>query len=408
MSEVSVMNSSERASLAVAPPPQLELKPTRVLHVHAGNLYGGVETMLLTQTRERDRCPDLQTFFALCFDGRFGEELRAAGATVHQLGQVRIRQPLSVRRARQNLRELLQREVFDTVVVHSCWSQAIFGPAVRAQSMPPVPLVFYMHGPANGRHWLERWARRTQPDLVLSNSNFTATTASLLFPDVCTKTVYCPVAPPAPDSLDAIRDKIRKETRAELNTLAAATVIIQVSRMEAGKGQAQHLEALSLLKDLPNWVCWQVGGAQRLSETAYFDELKRKAAQLGISERVRFLGQRSDVPRLLAAADLYCQPNTGPESFGITFIEALYAGLPVVSTRLGGVVEIVDDSCGVLVPTADTAALSAALRRLLTSEAERRELGSAGPARAQSLCDPEKQLTEFHRALSDVTRPRSF
>jgi glycosyltransferase involved in cell wall biosynthesis len=408
MSEVSVMNSSEHSAVVVASQAQLEPQPTRVLHVHAGNLYGGIETMLLTQTRERDRCPGLETSFALCFDGRFSEELTDAGATVHRLGQVRIRQPFSVRRARQNLRELLQRAAFDTVVMHSCWSQAVFGPAVRAQSMPPVPLVFYMHGPANGRHWLERWARRTQPDLVLCNSNFTASTASLLFPEVRTKTIYCPVAPSTPESLDAIRDTIRKETRAELNTSAAATVIIQVSRMEAGKGQPQHLEALSLLKDLPNWVCWQVGGAQRPSETEYFDELNRQAARLGIVERLRFLGQRSDVPRLLAAADVYCQPNSGAESFGITFIEALYAGLPVVTTALGGVAEIVDDSCGVLVPVADAAALSAVLRRLITSEAERTKLGSAGPARAQRLCDPEKQLAEFRSALSGATPARSF
>jgi glycosyltransferase involved in cell wall biosynthesis len=49
---------------------------------------------------------------------------------------------------------------------------------------------------------------------------------------------------------------------------------------------------------------------------------------------------RSDVARLLAAADIHCQPNIGPEPFGITFIEALYAGLPLVTTSIGGAIEM--------------------------------------------------------------------
>jgi glycosyltransferase involved in cell wall biosynthesis len=372
----------------------------RILHVHSGNLFGGVESILLTHVRERDRCPDLKTSFALCFEGRFSEELSDAGATVHQLGQVRIRQPLSVRRARQNLKQLLQRERFDVVVTHSCWSQSIFGPTVRALSRP---LVFYMHAPATGKHWLERLARRTQPDLVLCNSNFTAATSFLLFPRVHSETLYCPVTPPPHGDCQ----RFRRETRAELRTSDDATVIIQVSRMETCKGQAQHLQALSLLKDFPGWICWQVGGAQREAEIEYLEELKRLAVQLGIAGRVHFLGQRSDVARLLAAADVYCQPNTEAESFGITFIEALYAGLPVVSTGIGGAAEVIDSSSGALVPAEDTESLAVALRRLICSEAERIKLSSAGPARALRLCEPGRQLAEFQRALSTVTQAPS-
>ena len=73
------------------------------------------------------------------------------------------------------------------------------------------------------------------------------------------------------------------------------------------------------------------------------------ATELGISDRVRFAGQRDDVPGLLAAADVFCQPNTGPEPFGIAYVEALWSRLPVVATQFGGAQEIVDDSCGLLV-----------------------------------------------------------
>ena len=358
-------------------------------------MYGGVETMLLTQVRQRHLCPALIFSFALCFSGRLSEELTAAGASVYQLGQVRISQPLSVRRARRKLGELLRQQTFDVVVMHSCWSQAIFGATARAAS---VPLVFYLHAPADGRGWLERWARRTLPDAVLSNSQFTAATLSQLYPRARAETVYCPVAPPP----SGYSKTGAEDLRAELQTPPDATVIIQVSRMEAWKGHALHLEALSKLKDLPGWVCWQVGGAQQPGEEKYLQELKGLADSLGIGERVRFLGERSDVSRLLAAADIFCQPNTDPEPFGIVFIEALHARLPIVAAALGGALEIVDETCGVLVPPADVHALAEALRRLIQERALRVHLGAAGPARAEALCDPAAQLARFYEALNGV------
>ena len=93
-------------------------------------------------------------------------------------------------------------------------------------------------------------------------------------------------------------------------------------------------------------------------------ELRTAANRAGIADRVRFLGQRADVPRLMAAADVFCQPNIGPEPFGIVFVEALYAGLPVVTSGFGGAAEIVDQTCGVLTTPGDPEAVAAALREL--------------------------------------------
>src|SRR4029077_2024641 len=112
----------------------------------------------------------------------------------------------------------------------------------------------------------------------------------------------------------------------------------------------------------------------------YLEALRAEAAALGIAPRVNFLGQRGDVARLLAAADIHCQPNTGPEPFGITFIEALYAGLRVVTSAIGGALEIVDDSCGILVEPNDPAALAAVLGRLIEDRGLAALLGGAGPA----------------------------
>ena len=57
------------------------------------------------------------------------------------------------------------------MVCHMAWAQAIFGPVARAARLP---LVFWAHGATDGRHWLDRWARMTPPDLTICNSHFTA------------------------------------------------------------------------------------------------------------------------------------------------------------------------------------------------------------------------------------------
>jgi glycosyltransferase involved in cell wall biosynthesis len=367
----------------------------KVLHVYAGNLFGGIETLLVTLAKEQSLCSQMQHHFALCFEGRLAKELRNLGAKVHLLGKVRISRPWTVWKARQQLQQLLKQEGFDLVICHSCWPQAIFGSVVRANNLP---LVFWCHDVPNGEHPLERWAKLVPPDLVIANSRYTQASVPKLYPQTHSDALYLPVTSPNIDN----HASNRHEVRAELNTPEDAVVIIQASRLERLKGQNVLISALGQLRDIPGWICWIAGGVQRSHEAEYLEELKVEVQELGIAERVLFLGQRSDVPSLLAATDIHCQPNTRPETFGIAFIEALYAGLPVVTTAMGGAMEIVDDSCGRLVAANDIVALSQTLGILISSPQERASLASGGKARAEYLCNPEKQLTRLYSLLSQV------
>jgi len=366
----------------------------RLLHVHSGNLYGGVESMMLTLARESARTAKIAHEFAIAFDGRIACELRSAGVPVHLMGSVRVRNPLSAWRARRRLKRLLKAQRFDAVICHMPWNHAIFAGVVRRARRP---LVFWMHGATTGRHWTELWAALTPPDLALCNSRFTASMLPLIFPRVPPHVIYCPVA--IPDERP-IRSRAL-ELRDELATARDAVVIVQVGRMESLKGHAALLHALAPLRDR-NWICWQAGAAQRPHERAYVDGLRRLADELGIGDRVKFLGHRSDVARVLAAADIYCQPNSAPDAFGLSFIEALGAGLPVVTTAIGGAIEIVDETCGVLVAPDDKAALAGALGRLIDDIDFRHRLGAAGPARAKALCDPPAILREIASLIEEL------
>lgn len=369
----------------------------KILHLYSGNLFGGVETLLVTLAQARSLYPQMQPHFALCFEGRLATELRAAGLDIHILGKAWFSQPWSIWKARRQLDQLLRQERFDVVICHSCWPQAIFGPVVRSHQLP---LVFWCHDTPKGNHWLERWAKQTPPDLAIANSHYTLAAMPNLYPGIYSDALYLPV----PRSHIGNRTSVRQAVRAELNTLDDAVVIIQACRLERWKGQSVLLSTLAQMRDLPNWSCWIAGGAQRPHEAEYLRELHNQAQELGIANRIQFLGQRADVPRLLAAADIHCQPNTGPEPFGIAFVEALYAGLPVVTTAIGGGAEIVNQFCGRLVEPNDAIALSQVLRSLITNPGERAYLAAGGPARAEQLCNPTKQLTRLYDLLSQLVK----
>ncbi len=368
----------------------------RVLHIHSGNLYGGVETFLLTLAQSRRLAPSMEMSAAICFDDRIAAALRAESVPTSILGPVRLRRPDSVWRARQALSRLLTHNRFDIAICHQAWPLAIFGSVVKAAGLP---LVSWVHMAPAG-HWIDRLASRVEPDLIVCNSRFTAS----LLPS--TRARVAVAYAPVPATTDVSRVPRRSQIRQELNTPANDVVLIQVSRMEAMKGHMVFLEALAQLGEGRSWTCWQIGGAQRPFEQRYLDSLRAAADRLGVSTKVRFVGERPDVADLLPASDIYCQPNLAPEGFGITFIEAMASGLPVVTTGFGGALEIVDESCGVLVPdgpaTDISRAVAAALTRLIGDRGERERLGSGGRARARALCDPATQMRSIAGLLENV------
>src|SRR5689334_17429631 len=109
--------------------------PRRVLHCYAGNLYGGIETLLVTLARQQAQdlasAAAMTPEFALCFGGRLEVELRSARVLVHRLESVQLRRPWTVVKARRQMARLLAERSPDIVVCHACWPHALFGPVVR-------------------------------------------------------------------------------------------------------------------------------------------------------------------------------------------------------------------------------------------------------------------------------------
>jgi glycosyltransferase involved in cell wall biosynthesis len=376
---------------------QKEVSTLQVLHLSAGNLYGGVEKGLSTLAHVGTMISSPANEFGLCYNGTLQKELLQLGARVHDFGPTRFARPWTVWQARRRLVALLKRARFDAVLCHECWPHAVFAPTARRCR---VPVVFCGHDGHSGAHWLERLASWTQPDLIVANSCWNRSALQTIFPGVLTEVVYPLVVPSDVPN----RPAARQEVRARLGTPASAVVLLMAARLEPWKGHAVLIEALGPLTELPGWECWVAGGVQRPEERTYLQNLERRLSAAGLSRRVRFLGQRSDVARLMASADVYVQPNVEPEQFGRALVEAMAAGLPVITTAMGGPLEYVAPSCGFLLPPGDPVTLREHLRELIVRPELRAALGSAGPGRARAFCNPHEYMERTHTILTSLVR----
>ena len=350
--------------------------------------------MLVAMGQSAGAVPTLHQEFALCFRGKLAAKLEAIRIQPHFLGEIRASRPWTIWKARRQLLDLIQVLKTDWVVFHSAWTLALLGPALHGVKLKSA---IWLHDVASGRHWVERLARLARPDFAICNSYYTAQSLDLLFRDLRFDVIHCPVPPP-----DTLPPTTRASVRTQLGSGSDTFVILIAARFEEWKGHQTLLKALDLLRSDSRWTCWIVGGAQRKHEQEYRFRLEITARSSGLSDRVKFLGHRDDVASLMASADLYCQPNTSPEPFGISIVEALYAGLPVIVSNTGGPREIMTPECGSLVEPKDSENLAHEIKKVFDSTDVRKIARTYGPARARELCDPEQQLMRFSHVLGLV------
>lgn len=167
----------------------------------------------------------------------------------------------------------------------------------------------------------------------------------------------------------------------ELGRLAGlppdARVIVSLGRLVGWKGLQVVVESLA---ELPTDVHYLVIG-----EGSEQEALQQLAAQLGVGDRVHFVGRilHKDLPRWLSLGDVFVQPSIGEEAFGISVVEAMACGLPVLASDNGGMREIVlSGSTGQLLPPGKVAAWRAALGHLLADDGARLAAGAAARSRA--------------------------
>ena len=174
----------------------------------------------------------------------------------------------------------------------------------------------------------------------------------------------------------------RRRGRDALGLSHDQPLLLTVALLNPCKGHAFLLDALPPVIRRHPRLCLALAGD---GETAA--ALQTRARQLGIDSHVRFLGYRHDIPDLLMAADLFVMPSL-TEGFCSVLIEAMLAGVPIVTTAVGGIPEVVGsdgssaDPVAWTVPAGDSQALSAAILEALASPQGRSQRGLRGKQRA--------------------------
>jgi glycosyltransferase involved in cell wall biosynthesis len=192
-------------------------------------------------------------------------------------------------------------------------------------------------------------------------------------------------------------------SREELNIPEGAVVIGSVGRLEPVKGYRYLIDALRLVREtLPSeQVRLLLAGDGTQSR-----ELKEQARRHGLEETVTFLGWRQDVKRCMACMDIFVQPSLN-EGMGKTILQAQMLGVPVVATRVQGIVSLIEErKNGLLTESRDARALAEAIIELVRDPALRNKLGQAAHDSVWSTVPRSGfrrfSIEEMNRLVSEV------
>jgi glycosyltransferase involved in cell wall biosynthesis len=247
--------------------------------------------------------------------------------------------------------------------------------------------------------WLLKTCARYLAARTLTVSNASEEKmAALGVPRAKLRTVYNGI-----DLEAGARPADRSGVRAEFGIEQGAPLAGLVGRLVDWKGPDCFIKAAAaVVKDLPDARFLLVGDAI-FGEKSFVDELKEMCSELGVADKVIFTGFRDDISAIMRSIDLLVHASTLPEPFGMVLIEAMAERRPVVATRAGGVLEIVDDGVtGILVPPRDSTAMARAMAALLSAPDTARAMGEAGLERARRLFDIATTTRQMEEALLEA------
>jgi glycosyltransferase involved in cell wall biosynthesis len=343
----------------------------RLLYVVGNFVAGGAERHLLEMWRRIDRSRFEVEIVCMRAEGLFLDDVRALGWPLHDLGVGRRIYGLSGIRGLVRLVHHALR--FRPDVIHGY----LFGPnllAALAGRLARVPAVVIAKRNVDAFETprqiaVQRFAARLATHVTAVSEAVARTVVDLGVPRERITVI--------PNGVDASRFAARDGTAAN-----GGPVIGSVGCLAPRKDYATLLEALALLGARgAGWRAELVGdGPER-------GALEARARSLGLEGRVRFLGERDDIERLLAGFDVFVL-SSREEGIPNALLEAMAAGLPSVATAVGGTPEVLSDGeTGWLVPAGAPAALAAALAEALEGRDEAARRGRAARRRVLEEMD---------------------
>ena len=371
----------------------------RVLHVVTDFRYGGAEQVAANLLRTLD--PEQFEAGAICLRGPFGfgieKTVAGDGIPVRYMGKQKGFDPLVLARVNHAM-ERLRPHVVHT---HTYALRYAF-PYMLYRRVPA--MVHTVHNLAEREvEWYDRWVHR----LAFGRGVVPVAIARAVADSI--RRVYridgFPLIPNGipVDAFRGLSIDDRERWRDKEGFARPHVLFVCVAGLRPQKNPALLLEAFARgpASDPRARLLFVGGGALR-------SELEGRIEALGLQGKVHLLGSRSDVPEILNAADIFVL-SSDYEGNPLAVLEAMTAGKPVISTAVGGVPELLEGGCGLLVPPRDAQALSKAMSYVLEDAGARISMGEASAARALERFDL-RVMTEayagLYRELIANDRPR--
>lgn len=356
----------------------------RIVHTEASCGWGGQEIRILEESRgmiERGHQVTL-----LCpAEARIHDEAKRRGVPVVALPIGRKRLPGMLA-----LRHWLKAHPCDVVNTHSSTDSWLAALACKTLSRPPV-IVRSRHISAPvPKNAASRWLYSGAVAHVVTTGEALRQTL------IADNGVPAGRITSVPTGIDTIRFSPADRTAAcqKLGLDASRHYLGIVATLRSWKGHLYLLEAFAALA-LPDWTLLVVG------EGPMREPIVAKIAELGLTERVRLVGQQDQPEDWLRALDIFCLPSYANEGVPQAILQAMLTGLPIVTTPVGAILEAVGDGeTALVVPPRDAPALAAAVGRLVAEPQLGAALGLAARQKALGRFSREAMLDRMETVFA--------
>jgi glycosyltransferase involved in cell wall biosynthesis len=362
----------------------------RILHISSARSLGGGERHLA------DLASALlgrghEVYAALPSRSPLREELRAL--PFQNIFTLRLRNALDVGSALE-LGRLVREHQIEIVHAHVARDYPLAALATRRNARAKLIITRHVLFPLNRLHSLT--LSHVARIICVSNAVKRALSAQKIF-----NANKISVIPNGIDfrRLDANLENFdREEFRKQMKIPPGSLLVGTVGEIKKQKGHEDFLRAASLVARERKDVHFVIVGADRTRTGEHRASLERLIAELKLTNRVHLMGWLDDIAPTLAALDLYVSASH-TESFGLSIVEAMALGLPVVATATEGAQEIINsDDAGVLVPIGDVDEMALALLRLLEDAPARKRIGALARTTARARFSLERMVDETEKA----------
>ncbi len=366
----------------------------RVLHVIYSLYRGGAERVIETQLLGGDRRRFEYLVCSITGGGDMIDRMSNAGSRVFLLGKRRRGDLTAVTK----LANLIRREKIDLLHLHNS-SGMFWGTLARFASGTGVPIVRTEHNPYLSQPTPAIY-RRLYPPFTKSASKIICVSGRVLqsfvegFPSLAGRFVEIPNGIRMQDY-----EKLppRAECRAQFKLLPGARLIGTVGRMVPVKNHKLLIEALFRVRQTVSDVHLAIIGEGDMRES-----LAAYAADLGVSEYVSLVKETQKIDYFYGAIDIFCL-SSDSEGMPLTLLEALASGVPVVSTEVGGIPEVIESGrTGWLVPKGSAEFLAKRVVELLQDPSKAAEFALAGRAMVRERFSANKMIEATEAVYDEV------